>query len=68
MTARPGWLRLYGKESLLSKFNQAIVARRQQSFVFSASTALEFAPSYFKQMAGMVYYYNTTQYYYLRVS
>ena len=68
LTARPGWLRLYGKESLLSKFNQAIVARRQQSFVFSASTALEFAPSYFKQMAGMVYYYNTTQYYYLRVS
>lgn len=66
--ARPGYLRLYGKESLLSKFKQALTARRQQSFVFEASTAVEFEPDYFKQMAGMVYYYNTTQYYYLRVS
>ena len=65
---RPGYLRLYGKESLLSKFYQALTARRQQSFVFEAITALEFEPDYFKQMAGLVYYYNTTQYYYLRVS
>lgn len=68
LKARPGFLRLYGKESLLSKFHQALIARRQQSFVFEASAALEFEPDYFKQMAGLVYYYNTTQYYYLRVS
>lgn len=68
LTARPGYMRLYGKESLLSKFRQALVARRQQSFVFEASTAVDFEPDYFKQMAGLVYYYNTTQYYYLRIS
>lgn len=68
LTARHGYMRLYGKESLLSKFKQALVARRQQSFEFEAVTALEFEPDYFKQMAGLVYYYNTTQYYYLRVS
>lgn len=67
-TARPGYLRLYGKESLLSQHKQTMVARRQQSFVFNASTALEFEPTYYKQMAGIVYYYNTTQYYYFRVS
>lgn len=65
---RPGYLRLFGKESLLSKFTQALVARRQQAFRFQVTTALEFEPEYFKQMAGLVYYYNTTQYYYLRVS
>lgn len=68
LTDRPGYLRLYGKESLLSKFKQALTARRQQSFVFEAVTAVEFEPDYFKQMAGLVYYYNTTQYYYLRIS
>lgn len=68
LTARPGYMRLYGKESLLSKFKQTLVARRQQSFVFEALAAVEFEPDYFKQMAGLVYYYNTTQYYYLRIS
>lgn len=68
LTDRPGYLRLYGKESLLSKFTQALTARRQQSFVFEATTAVEFEPDYFKQMAGLVYYYNTTQYYYFRIS
>lgn len=65
---RPGYLRIYGKETLLSKFTQAFIARRQQAFRFDATTALEFEPDYFKQNAGMVYYYNTTQYYFLRVS
>lgn len=68
LSKRPGYLRLYGKESLLSTHRQTMAARRQQSFRFEASTALEFEPDYFKQMAGLVYYYNTTQYYYFRVS
>lgn len=45
-----------------------MVARRQQSFVIEAETVLEFEPDTFQQMAGLVYYYNTRNYYYLRVS
>lgn len=68
LTERPGFLRLYGKESLLSRHKQTMVARRQQSFICEATTCVEFDPDYFKQMAGLAYYYNTTQYYYFRIS
>ncbi len=59
LTARPGFLRLYGRESLQSKFTQAHVARRWQSFAFDAQTSVEFQPKSFQQMAGMTCYYNT---------
>ena len=55
----PGHLRLYGKESLNSKFTQALVARRWQSFYFDAGTSVSFFPKSFKQSAGLVCYYNT---------
>ena len=59
LTARPGFLRLYGRESLQSTFTQAHVARRWQSFNFDAQTSVEFQPDSFQQMAGMTCYYNT---------
>jgi len=68
LTARPGFLRLYGRESLGSLFRQALVARRQQSHCFSASTVVDFKPETFQQMAGLVCYYNSTRFHYLYVS
>ena len=59
LTARPGFLRLYGRESLQSKFTQAHVARRWQAFSFDAQTSVEFQPESFQQMAGLTCYYNT---------
>ncbi|QFK73361.1 glycoside hydrolase family 43 protein [Pradoshia sp. D12] len=56
---KPGHLRLYGKESLTSKFTQAFVARRWQHFNFTAETKLAFNPDTFQQAAGLVNYYNT---------
>ncbi|MBQ0138851.1 MAG: glycoside hydrolase family 43 protein [Kurthia sp.] len=58
-TERPGYLRLIGKESLTSKFSQALVARRWENFHFEAETAVEFTPDNFQQFAGLVNYYNT---------
>ncbi|AOZ90978.1 glycoside hydrolase family 43 protein [Paenibacillus crassostreae] len=55
----PGHLRLYGKESLTSKFTQAFVARRWQHFTFKAETKIAFNPTTFQQSAGLVNYYNT---------
>jgi len=68
LTERPGFLRLYGMESLSSAFCQSLVARRQQAFCYTASTCMEFEPENFKQMAGLTCYYNTQNYHYLYVS
>lgn len=64
----PGYLRLYGRESLGSWFEQALIARRQQAFHYSATTQLAFTPTSTKHMAGLVCYYNSKKYYYLHVT
>lgn len=68
LTERPGHLRLYGRETVGSLFEQALVARRQTAFRFTATTSLSFAPRCFQQAAGLIYYYNSTKFYYLCVS
>ena len=61
LSARPGWLRLYARESLGSWFEQALVARRQEHFVYRAETELDFHPHAFQQAAGLTAYYNRTK-------
>jgi xylan 1,4-beta-xylosidase len=68
LAERPGWLRLYGRETIGSMFRQALVARRQQAHCYSASTLMEFEPERFQQMAGLVCYYNASKFHYLYVS
>ena len=68
LAARPGWLRITGRASLYAKHRQSLIARRQQAFTAEAETAVEFEPTTFQQMAGLVYYYNTNNYYYLHIS
>ncbi len=68
LTAQPGCLRLFGHESLGSAFDQALVARRQQAFRYSAATAVDFDPATFQQMAGLVCYYGHDKYIYLHVT
>jgi xylan 1,4-beta-xylosidase len=68
LTARPGFLRLYGRETIGSLFRQSLVARRQQSHCFSAATLVEFEPAHFQQLAGLVCYYNSSKFHYLYVS
>lgn len=65
---RPGHLRLFGMESPGSLFEQSLVARRQTDFVFEASTAVDFEPENFQQMAGLICYYNSRKFHYLYVS
>ena len=68
LAARPGFLRLHGRETIGSLFRQALVARRQQSHCFSAATLVEFEPGHFQQMAGLICYYNSTKFHYLYLS
>jgi xylan 1,4-beta-xylosidase len=68
LTARPGFLRLYGRETLGSLFCQSLVARRQQAHCFSAATVMEFEPTHYQQSAGLICYYSGAKYHYLCVS
>jgi xylan 1,4-beta-xylosidase len=68
LSARPGFLRLYGRETIGALFEQALVARRQQAFCYSAGAMLEAAPAHFQQAAGLVCYYNAAKFHYLFVS
>lgn len=68
LTARKGWLRLYGRESLESLYEQSFLAARQQHFYFQADTKLEFHPVSYQQMAGLAYYYDTLSHYYICVT
>jgi xylan 1,4-beta-xylosidase len=68
LTARPGYLRLFGRETIGSLFRQSLVARRQQSHCFSAATVIEFEPEHFQHLAGLVCYYNSTKFHYLYLS
>jgi xylan 1,4-beta-xylosidase len=68
LTERPGYLRLYGRETAGSLFRQALVARRQQAHCYSAATVVEFEPEHYQQMAGLICYYSSSKFHYLYVS
>lgn len=65
---RPGHLRLIGRESLGSLYENALVARRQQAFKYRSQIALDFQPVTFQQMAGLVVFYNCHKFHYCYVS
>lgn len=65
---RPGWLRMYGRSGLASKFSQTLIARRMTEYQMEASACMEFEPEVFKQMAGLILMYDTDNYLYLHVS
>lgn len=67
LMARTGYLRLIGRESLSSFHYQSLIARRIQHFNIEASTCLNFSPTTFQQMAGLVCYYNTGHWIYLHL-
>ncbi|TWF54222.1 glycoside hydrolase family 43 protein [Neorhizobium alkalisoli] len=58
LQARPGHLRLYGRESIGSWFEQSLVARRQEHHAFRAETIVDFEPETYQQAAGLTHYYN----------
>jgi len=60
--------RLRGRDSLFSLFEQSLVAKRLESLQCVAETCMEFSPTHFTQMAGLVCYYDIRTHYYLRVT
>lgn len=63
-----GALSLFGRESIGSWFEQALVARRQEHFQYRAETRVEFAPETYQQAAGLTTYYNRSKFHALMVT
>lgn len=68
LTKRPGWLRMYGRSGLASRFSQTLIARRMTEYDMSAAACVDFEPEVFKQMAGLILLYDTENYLYLHIS
>lgn len=68
LTERPGWLRLRGRQSLQSAFEQSVLGFRLLHPRCRASVRLDFAPETFQQQAGLALFYNSANFYYAFVS
>lgn len=68
LTERPGFLRLKGGESIGSRYYQSLIARRQQAFCYTASTALEFDADSFLQLAGLIVMYDIRNFFYMHIT
>ncbi len=68
LVARGGFLRLIGRESPVSPSIQTVVALSVASFSYDVETSLEFEPTSFQQMAGLIVRYDERNQYYLRVA
>ena len=61
-------LRITGGASVMSKYRQALIARRQQSFFCDFCAAMRFLPRHLNHIAGLLVYYNYDNNYYLKMS
>ncbi len=68
LSERSGWLRLYGAESMLSRFRQSVLLRRVQHFYWSAETCVDFSPESFQHMAGLIIRYDESTQLLFRIS
>ncbi len=55
---REGYLRIYGQESIFSRYYQALIARRQTELCFRAEVCFEFHPESYQHCAGLCYRYD----------
>ena len=61
-------LRITGGASVMCKYQQGLIARRQQSLSCDFSAAIEFKPRHLNHIAGLLVYYNYDNNYYLKMS
>ncbi len=61
-------LRLYGRESMVSRHFQNMLVRRQTAFHFEAVTCVSVSRKNFQVMAGLLYRYDEENQYYLRIA
>lgn len=57
LTERPGHLRIFGRQSIGSWFEQGLVGRRQENHSFRVETVIDFKADTYQQVAGLTHYY-----------
>ncbi|WP_337039252.1 family 43 glycosylhydrolase [Paenibacillus illinoisensis] len=65
---RPGYLRIYGENSLFSQVNPALMATRATSFHYEFQTRVQFAPDHYSETAGMGLYYDSNNWLYAHLT
>ncbi len=68
LSARPGFLRLTGRESPQSLHRQSLVGRRVQAFCCRFETCLEFSPESYQQLAGLMCLYDDQHFFYAHLT
>ncbi len=66
LKARPGFVRLYGQESLTSLNKVSILARKLTSVYAQITTKIDFHPEVHQHSAGLILYYDNMNYLYLQ--
>jgi len=66
LLARPGWLRVWGQQSLASLDRVSLVARRLTSVNARVSCKMEAEPEVWQHAAGLVLYYDNMNWIWLR--
>ncbi|WP_342041867.1 glycoside hydrolase family 43 protein [Bacillus sp. OTU2372] len=64
LISRHGYLRLYSGDSIQSLFDHHVLAIRQKDFRFRTVTKIDYNPTTFNQMAGLMLYLNDSNYLY----
>jgi len=65
---RPGYLFMRGRKAFNELDDQSLLVRRFTSLHALAETCVEFEPESYRQMAGLICYYDTRDFIYLKVS
>lgn len=68
VTGRPGSVRLRGRHSAESLWDQSLLAQRLTEHHAEVEVTVEAEPTTFTQSAGLMLWYNTTSYYQLHVT
>ncbi|MDX2185538.1 MAG: glycoside hydrolase family 43 protein [Opitutaceae bacterium] len=68
LAGRPGWLRLKGRHTLQSNFEQSLVGFRLLHLNADVSVTLDYAPKNWQQSAGLSLFYNSLAFISLHVT
>ena len=66
LKSRPGWLRLRGQESLSSTNQVSLLVRKLTGVRTVITTRMDFTPELYQHSAGLVLYYDSMNYVWLR--
>lgn len=68
LQSHPGWLRMKGRQSFYSQFDVSILAARVDAFKVSIETKLNFQPTHFSDSAGLILYYDNSNWIFARMT